>query len=280
MMTTALQTGRTRAQNDLLTAERSLRNQVELNVRDLRQLLLELAVRFDGQRLEALRRDDPSAPAHWSPDDWRSFFSAIQFAVAGWETQKDLHGKRELKQQVEGMRAQIQTLTGQLENAQLALAEKETALARAVANATKRHTSNKGEATNTKKTLPKTLLTDLPEGVTPPTVDPCCGRQEYRGHVTQGTPDGIQQSHLRRRPAWRRSYACLPALLDGTAPARSLAFERQDGGRRCNGAGFRSIVRFRIAAAHIRGPGGNQSTDDRNDLPVSPAYCLETLPPQ
>ena len=113
MMTTALQTGRTRAQNDLLTAERSLRNQVESNVRDLRQLLLELAVRFDGQRLEALRRDDPSAPTHWSPDDWRSFFSAIQFAVAGWETQKDLRGKRELKRQVEGMRAQIQTLTGQ-----------------------------------------------------------------------------------------------------------------------------------------------------------------------
>ena len=53
MMTTALQTGRTRAQNDLLTAERSLRSQVESNVRDLRQLLLELAVRFDGQRLEA-----------------------------------------------------------------------------------------------------------------------------------------------------------------------------------------------------------------------------------
>ena len=169
MMTTALQTGRTRAQNDLLVAERSLRNQVESNVRDLRQLLLELAVRFDGQRLEALRRDDPSAPTHWSPDDWRSFFSAIQFAVAGWETQKDLRGKRELRQQVEGMRAQIQTLTGQLENAQLALAEKEAALAGAVADAKMRHTSKKGEATNTKETLPITLLTDLPEGVTPPT---------------------------------------------------------------------------------------------------------------
>ncbi len=169
MTTTALQTGRTRAQNDLLTAERSLRSQVELNVRDLRQLLLELAVRFDGQRLEALRRDDPSAPSHWSPADWRSFFSAIQFEVGGWENQKDLRAERELRQQVEGMRAQIQTLTGQLEDARLALAEKEAAFAGAVVGATRHHTAKKSETANTKEKSPTTLLKELPEGVTPPT---------------------------------------------------------------------------------------------------------------
>ena len=169
-MTTALQTGRQRAQNDLLTAERSLRGQVESNVRDLRQLLLELAVRFDGQRLEALRRDDPSAPAHWSPVDWRGFFSAIQFEVLGWETRKDLRAERELKGQVEEMHAQIKTLTSQLEHARLAIAEKEAALAAKAADTTVLRSAKKGATAGAKEKPPVTTpLLDVPEGMTPAT---------------------------------------------------------------------------------------------------------------
>lgn len=70
-----------RALSDLLQAERSLREMNESVLRDMRQALLETAIRLDGERLEALRRTDPAIPSNWSPADWRKFFSQVS---QGW----------------------------------------------------------------------------------------------------------------------------------------------------------------------------------------------------
>jgi len=70
-----------RALSDLLQAERSLREMNESVLRDMRQALLETAIRLDGERLETLRRTDPAIPSNWSPADWRKFFSQVS---QGW----------------------------------------------------------------------------------------------------------------------------------------------------------------------------------------------------
>lgn len=70
-----------RALSDLLQAERSLREMNESVLRDMRQALLETAIRLDGERLEALRRTDPTIPSNWSPADWRKFFGQVS---QGW----------------------------------------------------------------------------------------------------------------------------------------------------------------------------------------------------
>ena len=66
-----------RALQDALTSERSLRAFTEDTVRDLLKLITDLALRFDGERIEQRRRNDPNGLAGWAPADWRAFFDAI-----------------------------------------------------------------------------------------------------------------------------------------------------------------------------------------------------------
>ena len=119
-----LQSGGQRAIGDLLSGERAMRGRVEGTLRDLRQLLLELAVRFDGQRLEQLRSKDPTVPTSWTPADWSRFFAQVHPAISTtWGGGENAQALRELQQQVEGYKEQIKTLGAQLAQANLALKE-------------------------------------------------------------------------------------------------------------------------------------------------------------
>lgn len=73
-----------RAFGDLLEAERAQRRAAEDLARHLGKVLLELAVRLDGERLEALRREDPSIPQYWGPEDWRDFFAGVDLNSDSW----------------------------------------------------------------------------------------------------------------------------------------------------------------------------------------------------
>jgi hypothetical protein len=81
---TTLDLSHQRAVGDLLQAERSLRQKSEETIRAMREALLETAIRFDGERLESLRRSDPSILDRWSAGDWKAFFNAIPARSQGW----------------------------------------------------------------------------------------------------------------------------------------------------------------------------------------------------
>ncbi len=63
---------------DMLAAERSLRESIEADRRALASLLYDLAMRLDGERMEALRLADPGIPLYWTAEDWRKFFQDVQ----------------------------------------------------------------------------------------------------------------------------------------------------------------------------------------------------------
>ncbi len=81
---TTLDLSHQRAVGDLLQAERILRQKSEETIRAMREALLETAIRFDGERLESLRRGDPSILDHWNATDWKAFFNAIPARSQGW----------------------------------------------------------------------------------------------------------------------------------------------------------------------------------------------------
>ena len=94
-----------RALSDLLQAERSLREMNERVLRDMRQALLETAIRLDGERLEALRRTDPAIPSNWSPADWRKFFSQVS---QGWGGERSNEARAlQLEKQVESLKKKL-----------------------------------------------------------------------------------------------------------------------------------------------------------------------------
>jgi hypothetical protein len=81
----ALQSARERAHQDLVDSERSQRQAAERMARELAKVLQEIATLFDGTRLEALRRADPKVPMYWTPDDWRIFFAETPLpGVSSW----------------------------------------------------------------------------------------------------------------------------------------------------------------------------------------------------
>ena len=75
LTSSTLQSAQERAHQDLAESERSQRQAAERMVRELAKVLQEVAIIFDGARLEALRRVDPKVPMYWTPDDWRIFFA-------------------------------------------------------------------------------------------------------------------------------------------------------------------------------------------------------------
>lgn len=106
-----------RSMSDLLDAERTMRARDEALIRDLQQALIEIAIRFDGERFESLRRGDPGVPAAWTVENWRTFFSQVSLAGRGWNAPelKFQREQRELLQQIEGLQAQVRLLEMQLE---------------------------------------------------------------------------------------------------------------------------------------------------------------------
>lgn len=116
-----------RAFDDLLMAERQLRAQSENQVRELRQLLLDTAIRLDGERLEAIRREDPTVPGSWKMSEWSAFLKNIP-STKGWgapilPSNLPTAREKELLQQVESLKAQLEEVFQQFE------AERERAMA-------------------------------------------------------------------------------------------------------------------------------------------------------
>ncbi|MGB8213540.1 MAG: hypothetical protein WCE68_08280 [Anaerolineales bacterium] len=74
-MPSSLQDAQNRVQRDLAEADRRQRLAAEKLARELAKVLQEVAILFDGDRLEALRRENPHIPQYWTPDDWRVFFA-------------------------------------------------------------------------------------------------------------------------------------------------------------------------------------------------------------
>jgi hypothetical protein len=108
---------RQRAMDDLLEAERAMRAKNESAIRDLQQVLTEIAVRLNGERFESMRRGDPNIPSAWSAAEWKTFFSQVSLPGRGWNAPelKFQREQREYLQQIEGLKTQIKALEMQLE---------------------------------------------------------------------------------------------------------------------------------------------------------------------
>jgi hypothetical protein len=110
-----------RAIADMLDAERRLRATSESAVRELTQILVDAAVRLDGERLEKLRRADPGIPGKWTPADWKAFFAAVPARSGnGWASllkiipQCDTTEEIRLQKQIAELTAQIEILSAQV----------------------------------------------------------------------------------------------------------------------------------------------------------------------
>ena len=111
-----------RAVGDLLQAERDLREKSEDAIRAMRQVLVETANRFDGTRLESLRRDNPSVPANWGALDWKKFFDEVPVPSQGWVNKTvvapDTQTQRKLQKQITDLQAALE-----LERAKMVVVE-------------------------------------------------------------------------------------------------------------------------------------------------------------
>ena len=109
---TTLNVSHQRAVGDLLQAERDLRQKSEDAIRAMRQVLVETANRFDGTRLEALRRDNPSVPANWGALDWKKFFDDVPVPSQGWVNKTvvapDTQTQRKLQKQITDLQAALE----------------------------------------------------------------------------------------------------------------------------------------------------------------------------
>jgi len=108
-MNSTLNISHQRAMEDLMQAERTMRKKSEETIRAMRQVLVEIANRFDGTRLETLRRDDPSIPANWGALDWKKFFNEVSVPSAGWvnAVPLDMPALRELQRQISALQTAL-----------------------------------------------------------------------------------------------------------------------------------------------------------------------------
>ena len=106
---TTLNDSHQRAVGDLLQAERDLRRKSEDTIRAMRQVLVDTANRFDGKRLESLRRNDPSIPASWEALDWKRFFDEVSAPSQGWVNiaAPDTQSQRKLQKQIVDLQAAL-----------------------------------------------------------------------------------------------------------------------------------------------------------------------------
>jgi len=175
--TTALGISNQRAMSDLLTAERQMREQSERSIQEFRTLLLVTALRLDGERLEALRRDNPMVPGSWTVKDWHSFLEYIPSA-RGWSSAIPANAQtareRELLQQIEVLQAQLDETVHQLDE------ERERAQVVAVPSSVAKRDDVPGSAHVSESDVSVVVQSDsignapkmeLPEGVTPMLAD-------------------------------------------------------------------------------------------------------------
>jgi hypothetical protein len=74
-----------RAIDSILAGEHELRRISENTGHELREILMDLAYRWDGRRLEDLRQNDPYAPGNWTTAEWKLFFRSFQPEPSPWD---------------------------------------------------------------------------------------------------------------------------------------------------------------------------------------------------
>jgi hypothetical protein len=79
-----------RGLEDILNSERELRKMAEVQNREMRKVLTEVAYRLAGDRMEENRKQDPGSPENWGADDWREFFAKNIQESSGWDPSEDL----------------------------------------------------------------------------------------------------------------------------------------------------------------------------------------------
>jgi hypothetical protein len=118
-MNATLDLSHQRALEDLFSAERQLREQNERFIQEFRQVLLETAIRLDGERLEAIRRENPQAPTFWTVAEWRTFMREIP-SVRGWgispvPLNTPSQREHEMILQVESLKMQLESVLHELD---------------------------------------------------------------------------------------------------------------------------------------------------------------------
>jgi hypothetical protein len=118
-----------RSLGDILDAERRMRAASDQAVRDLRQVLVDMAVRLDGERMEEIRHRDPSAPGNWTVTEWRSFVNSIP-VHSSWEvvTSGALSVKEDHR--ISDLIAEVKTLTAELQSSRTMTADLEAQIER------------------------------------------------------------------------------------------------------------------------------------------------------
>ncbi|GAP12202.1 hypothetical protein BECAL_03406 [Bellilinea caldifistulae] len=118
---------RERALEDILNAERELRQNAERVAREYRALVLELAQRLAGEALEARRRDNPAIPQVWTAADWTAFWNGVSVGTgSGWTKPKG-NGYETLERRIVQLEGELTTLRERLERAQMEAAQERRA---------------------------------------------------------------------------------------------------------------------------------------------------------
>lgn len=112
---------RDRALEDILEAERKLRETAERTMREYRSLVIELAQRLAGEALEARRVENPGVPQVWTPADWRTFWTAVVMQPVGRSSWQTVRGNGNGSGQVKALEGEIERLKGEVEALRSAL---------------------------------------------------------------------------------------------------------------------------------------------------------------
>lgn len=118
---------RERALEDILNAERELRQNAERIAREYRELTLELAQRLAGEQLEARRRENPGVPQVWTAAEWRAFWSGVSPVTSGGWTKPGGNGHEALERQIVRLEGELTVLRERLERAQAEAAQERRA---------------------------------------------------------------------------------------------------------------------------------------------------------
>jgi regulator of replication initiation timing len=114
---------RERALEDILNAERELRQNAERMAREYRALVLELAQRLAGEQLEARRRDNPGVPQVWTAADWTAFWNSVPVGTSSGWTKPNGNGHEALERRIVQLEGELTALRERLERAQAEAAQ-------------------------------------------------------------------------------------------------------------------------------------------------------------
>lgn len=115
---------RDRALEDLIEAERELREHAERTAREYRALVLELAQRLAGEALEARRVENPGVPQVWTPADWRAFWWGVNLTAKSWgRPNGNGNGHEALERRIVQLEGELTALRERLERAQAEAAQ-------------------------------------------------------------------------------------------------------------------------------------------------------------